>query len=66
MRSEADSAPPTGVVGDTRSDVQAGRRLGMKVLAVKTGFSENDGLVEADVLLDDLTDTGGVLDLLRI
>lgn len=53
------------VVGDTRSDVEAARAVGMRVLAVRTGFSSDDGLDDADVVLDDLGDTPCVLEHLR-
>ena len=54
------AAPDAGVVviGDTPLDVQGGRSIGARVVAVATGFSPRDALAAAapDVLLDDLTD----------
>ena len=46
------------VIGDTPLDVQGGRSIGARVVAVATGFSPRDALAAAapDVLLDDLTD----------
>ena len=45
------------VVGDTPADVQCGRAIGAKVLAVATGIFSSDQLAahRPDVLLDDLT-----------
>ena len=47
------------VVGDTPADVQCGRAIGAKVLAVATGIFSSDQLAphKPDVLLDDLTQT---------
>ena len=42
------------VIGDTSHDIEAGRAIGAKVVAVRTGYSEPGELDEADVVLDDL------------
>ena len=45
------------VIGDTVADIDCGRALGAKVIAVSTGYVERDVLAAArpDILLDDLT-----------
>ncbi|MGW5021984.1 HAD family hydrolase [Streptomyces sp. NRRL F-5053] len=55
------------LVGDTRADVEAGRANGVRVIAVATGRSPVPDLREvgADIVLDDLTDTGRLLELVR-
>jgi phosphoglycolate phosphatase-like HAD superfamily hydrolase len=47
------------LVGDTPRDVQAAREADVRVVAVATGFSDEDALRESqpDVLLPDLSDT---------
>ena len=51
------------VIGDTPLDVQGGRSIGARVVAVATGFSPRDALAAAapDVLLDDLGDLDAAL-----
>jgi phosphoglycolate phosphatase-like HAD superfamily hydrolase len=53
----------TVLVGDTPNDVAAGHLGGARVVAVATGSSDRTALESAgaDVVLDDLTDTGAVL-----
>lgn len=48
-------------LGDTPADVSGGREAGVRVVAVATGRTPADELREADVVLDDLSDTGRVL-----
>lgn len=45
------------VIGDTLADIECGRALGARVIAVTTGFESRAALADArpDVLLDDLT-----------
>jgi phosphoglycolate phosphatase len=52
------------VIGDTPADVQCGRALGARVVAVCTGFATRDELERAqpDYLLDDLTTLLDVVD----
>lgn len=50
----------TWVIGDTDKDIDAARRVGLKVLGVRTGPRGHD-LSGADAVLDDLSDTGAVL-----
>lgn len=54
------------VVGDTPADVRCGRRSGLRTLAVATGRPERGELArhDPDHLLDDLSSTGDVLELL--
>jgi len=54
------------VIGDTVHDVVGGRAVGARVVAVATGFSERDALVEAgpDVLFDDFGDVEAVVEAL--
>jgi phosphoglycolate phosphatase len=54
------------VIGDTVADVRCGRVIGAKVIAVCTG-SHDRGRLEAenpDIVLDDLSNTDAVFDLL--
>ncbi len=55
------------VVGDTEHDVACARAAGARVLAVATGFTPKAALeaLEPDLLLDDLSDTGAVLEFGR-
>jgi len=55
------------VIGDTPRDVQCARAIGARVLAVATGIHEVDELraTQPDELLNDLSDTVRVLDLLN-
>ncbi len=55
---------PPWVIGDTQDDVRAGRSVGARVLAVATGFHSREALGGADYVVDDLTDTQAVLELL--
>ncbi len=48
-------------LGDTPADVSGGREAGVRVVAVATGRTVADELRDADVVLDDLADTGRVL-----
>ncbi|MDL4774790.1 MULTISPECIES: HAD hydrolase-like protein [Thermomonosporaceae] len=52
-------AATTVLVGDTPHDVAAGRQGGARVIAVATGFSDEDTLraAGADLVLPDLSDT---------
>ena len=54
------------VVGDTPSDIQAGKANGVKTLAVSTGFHSAEDLtkVNPSYVLPNLSDTEGVLALL--
>jgi phosphoglycolate phosphatase-like HAD superfamily hydrolase len=54
------------VIGDTPRDIECARFAGLKVLCVATGRYSREALVEyrPDYLLDDLTDTETVLDIL--
>jgi phosphoglycolate phosphatase len=52
------------VIGDTRQDVDAARKLGLRALAVATGPAGAVDLIGADVVLEDLSDTTAVLDAL--
>ncbi len=58
MRTHASADADCVVIGDTVHDVTAGRAIGAKTVAVKTGFGDPAQLVdsEPDVLLDDLSD----------
>jgi phosphoglycolate phosphatase-like HAD superfamily hydrolase len=55
------------VVGDTPRDISCARHFGAKVLAVASGFNTAEKLAvhKPDTLLEDLTDTSRVLELLR-
>ena len=54
------------VIGDTPSDIRCGQALGVFAMGVCTGRHGRDELkgVGADVVLDDLSDTARVLDIL--
>lgn len=71
-RAEARGVPPparerTMVIGDTPHDVACARAIGARCLAVATGHHTLEELraAGADVVLPDVTDTAGVLPLLR-
>ena len=55
----------TVLIGDTPSDIEAGRDAGAFVIAVASGRSSMDELraAEAEVVVPDLTDTDGLLQL---
>lgn len=44
------------VIGDTSHDIEAGRAIGARVVAVRTGYAESGDLDHADVILDDFSD----------
>ncbi|MGY6019624.1 HAD family hydrolase [Streptomyces spinosirectus] len=44
-------------LGDTPADVAAGREVGVRVVAVATGSASAEDLQDAEVVLDDLSDT---------
>ncbi|MGF1503689.1 MAG: HAD hydrolase-like protein [Chloroflexi bacterium] len=52
------------VIGDTVRDVRAGHAIGAKVITVLTGADDYDALCDAgaDLILDDLSDNGQVLE----
>jgi phosphoglycolate phosphatase-like HAD superfamily hydrolase len=52
------------VIGDTRADVEAARRTGMRVMGVATGPLSVEELADADVALRDLSDTEAVVEAL--
>jgi phosphoglycolate phosphatase-like HAD superfamily hydrolase len=58
MRAHAAPDADCVVIGDTVHDVTAGKAIGAKTVAVKTGFGDQAELVDSqpDVLLDDLSD----------
>jgi phosphoglycolate phosphatase len=58
---------PVVVIGDTPLDVQCARAGGARAFAVATGLYDRDGLAacKPDVLCDDLSDTPGVIRILR-
>jgi phosphoglycolate phosphatase-like HAD superfamily hydrolase len=68
-RYEFEFAPPQFIViGDTPNDIACARAFGAKVVAVKTGRGQSsEKLLEndPDFLLDDLSDTQKVLEILR-
>lgn len=53
------------VIGDTVKDIEAARRIGAQVIAVKTGGGSHEELTAAqpDLLLDDLTDQAPFVEL---
>jgi phosphoglycolate phosphatase len=51
----------TVVIGDSHHDVAAARAAGVRVVAVATGRETAAELVDADVVLEDLSDTAEVL-----
>ncbi len=55
------------VIGDTPRDIACARHAGLKVLCVTTGHFNREVLAshEPDYLLDDLTDTSAVLEILQ-
>jgi phosphoglycolate phosphatase-like HAD superfamily hydrolase len=55
------------VFGDTPLDIRCARAIGARVLAVNTGVDSRDELERAcpDVLLDDLSDTQQVLEIVE-
>jgi phosphoglycolate phosphatase len=68
-RYEFEFAPPQFIViGDTPNDILCARAFGAKALAVKTGRGQSsEKLLEnnPDVLLEDLSDTAKVLEILQ-
>jgi phosphoglycolate phosphatase-like HAD superfamily hydrolase len=52
------------VIGDTPLDVRCARSIGVKILAVCTGFHSRTDLIaeQPDILLDDLSDASALLD----
>lgn len=59
-----DVEPHTAVIiGDTPADIDCGRRAGVRTIAVATGRYSMEELAshEADVVFEDLTDTGAVI-----
>lgn len=59
------SAEQTVIIGDTPKDIACARACGAAVVAVATGRFSADELADADVVLDDLSDTAQVVDVLR-
>ncbi|GCD98002.1 HAD family hydrolase [Embleya hyalina] len=57
------TAADTVIIGDTPADVDAGRQGGARVIAVATGASDKDALAHADHVLDDLSDTARIVEL---
>lgn len=59
--------PNIWVIGDTMADVRAAHSAGVNAMAVCTGFETEKSLVESDaeVILEDLSDTNRVLRLLN-
>ncbi len=59
-------ASNTWVIGDTPRDVAAGKANGTKTLAVASGIVDKDVLLKTDAnfILDDMSDTKKVLDIL--
>lgn len=55
-------AEKTAFLGDTPADVAAGREVGVRVIAVATGSTPAGELQDADVVLEDLSDTERVLE----
>ena len=55
------------VIGDTPRDIECARHTGLKVLCVATGRYDRQALAEhhPDYLLDDLSDTEAVLEILN-
>ena len=43
------------VIGDTSHDIEAGRAIGARIVAVRTGYAEDGDLDTADVVLDDFS-----------
>ncbi len=60
------SKPQTWVIGDTDNDVFAAHEAGARALAVATGFVDEDVLLstDAEYILDDLSDTQKVIEIL--
>jgi phosphoglycolate phosphatase len=54
------------VIGDTPSDINCAKAIGVKSIAVATGSYSSTSLAqfEPDYLLEDLSDTGAVIDLM--
>lgn len=57
----------TLVIGDTPRDIACARHTGLKVLCIATGTFSRDELEphNPDFLLDDLSDTGAVMEIFR-
>ncbi|MFE3202282.1 HAD family hydrolase [Embleya sp. NPDC059237] len=53
----------TLIIGDTPADVDAGRQGGAKVIAVATGASDKAALSHADHVLENLSDTARIVEL---
>ncbi|OPC84262.1 hypothetical protein B4N89_28000 [Embleya scabrispora] len=53
----------TLIIGDTPADIDAGLQGGARVIAVATGASDRGALSHADHVLDDLSDTAAVVEL---
>jgi phosphoglycolate phosphatase-like HAD superfamily hydrolase len=60
------AAAEIDVIGDTPRDISCGKALGARTIAVATGKWNRDELAEhhPDILIDDLSDTNRVLDML--
>jgi phosphoglycolate phosphatase-like HAD superfamily hydrolase len=54
------------VIGDTPRDIECGRAIGAKTVAIATGHYSQDELVahRPDFLFEDFSDTGRVLECL--
>ncbi|MFZ5908292.1 MAG: HAD family hydrolase [Nitrospirota bacterium] len=51
------------MVGDSRFDVEAGRRAGVKTIAVAYGYGQKQHLLEADYVIDSFDSLPGILDM---
>ncbi len=51
------------MVGDTNYDIDAGKKAGVKTVAVTYGFREKKYLVGADYMVDSMKDILGILDI---
>jgi len=65
IRSLGSPAEKSLYVGDTRSDIRAGKAAGMKTAAVLTGFDPYDALIreDPDLILDSVVDLPEKLDV---
>jgi phosphoglycolate phosphatase len=52
------------IVGDSNYDIEAGRKAGIKTIAVTYGYREKEYLMNADYIIDRFKDLPAILDII--